>query len=910
MRTFGTVKLAKDTWIVDADPHVAIRLKRVFGKIHKKAVGKVKLPCTEEVCRELEWFMDRFPLRIEADDEAILRQRGATFRERIARLEDLIDPNYKPRSIELALPAREYQLVAAEILLTRGFLLLGDDVGLGKAQPLDAKVLTPEGWRRMADLAVGDAIVDPDGGVGEVTGIFPQGTRQVFRVELADGAATECCDEHLWLVQTANDRIRGGGRVLALRDFRDKLVSIRGNGQRAHNYFVPTCAPVERPAAEFPFDPYALGLLLGDGSFRGSSIRFTSPDEELVERLRREVVRFGVRLVAAGSRPLDWRVGIPSGRNILPWMFRKLGLWGKDACAKEIPDRYFGGSIDQRLALLRGLMDTDGDCTCSSVAVFSTSSPFLRDGVVRLVRELGGFTKVYKRDAPTYSYRGERRTGRPSYRVNVRLPVNPFTLPRKAARWRPPLMARAISSVEPVGEKPVQCIRVSTKRSLYVTDDYVVTHNTVSAICALRDARALPAIVVTLSGIMPRQWEREINRFAPDLFVHVAKKGTAYELPTWMGRGPDVVVMNYHKLAGWADVLKHYARTVIFDEAQELRRSESQKSQAAREIASHMAYRLGLSATPIYNFGGEIFNVLQAIAPGEIGTKTEFTTEWCDHTGKKIANPAAFGSYLRESFIMLRRTRKDVGRELPALSRFTHPVDSDPAALDRVKDSAAELARIILRTDAGARGEKMQAAEELSNVLRQATGIAKAPYVGDFVRILVENGERVLVYAWHREVYSILLAKLEDLQPAMFTGSETPAQKDAERERFVKGETPVMLMSLRAGAGVDGLQKVCRTVVFAELDWSPGVHEQAIGRVYRDGQGEPVAVYFLVAEDGADPVISEVLGLKREQVEGVRNAAAPELEKLQTAGDHVRKLAEAYLGGRKAPRREMQEAAS
>jgi len=96
-------------------------------------------------------------------------------------------------------------------------------------------------------------------------------------------------------------------------------------------------------------------------------------------------------------------------------------------------------------------------------------------------------------------------------------------------------------------------------------------------------------------------------------------------------------------------------------------------------------------------------------------------------------------------------------------------------------------------------------------------------------------------------------------------------------------------------AGVDGLQEVCRTVVFGELDWSPGVHEQCIGRIHRDGQKEPVAAYFLVAEDGADPVMAEVLGLKRSQIEGLRDPNLDLIEKLETDGGHIRKLAEEFL---------------
>ena len=107
------------------------------------------------------------------------------------------------------------------------------------------------------------------------------------------------------------------------------------------------------------------------------------------------------------------------------------------------------------------------------------------------------------------------------------------------------------------------------------------------------------------------------------------------------------------------------------------------------------------------------------------------------------------------------------------------------------------------------------------------------------------------------------MEQLSDLKPALYTGSETPKEKEQSKEAFVAGEATVLIISLRSGAGLDGLQSVASTVVFGELDWSPGVHEQCIGRVFRDGQESPVMAYFLLAEEGSDPVVADVLGIKK-----------------------------------------------
>jgi len=429
-----------------------------------------------------------------------------------------------------------------------------------------------------------------------------------------------------------------------------------------------------------------------------------------------------------------------------------------------------------------------------------------------------------------------------------------------------------------------------------------------------------PALVVTMA-YLPVQWEREIQRFAPGLRTHVLQKATPYDIVRHRRRGkraedqldliepsfPDVIITNYHKLAGWAETLAPHIRSVVFDECQELRRQDNGKGgktakySAAEHVASHANYRLALSATPVYNYGNEIYNIMSVLRPDVLGTVDEFLREWC--IDKRIVeHPKAFGSYLRDQGLMLRRTKADVGRELPELVKVPHHVDSDPKALDAVADNVAELARLVLKS--GIDGlTKRNAAGELDWKLRQATGIAKAPYVAAFVRMLVEAGAgKVVLYGWHREVYSLWLEQLKALRPVMFTGSETPAAKQRSFEAFVEGDAQVLVMSLRAGAGLDGLQAVCSTVVFGELDWSPGVHEQCAGRLHRDGQKDSVVAYYLVSDSGSDPVIADTLGLKQEQIAGVMDPEGEVVGRLQDGSARLVKMAEAYLAQRKTAR--------
>lgn len=426
--------------------------------------------------------------------------------------------------------------------------------------------------------------------------------------------------------------------------------------------------------------------------------------------------------------------------------------------------------------------------------------------------------------------------------------------------------------------------------SLLLADD-VGLGKTVTAILTLVKSGALPALVVTLTHL-PNQWQREFNRFCPELKTHIIKKGTPYDFGE-----ADVLICNYHKLNGWAETLAEIPiKGLVFDEVQELRRTGSLKYAAATHLAKHASLKCGLSATPIYNFGGEIYNVLNVLSEDCLGTSEEFFREWCSGYSDKprLDDPKAFGLYVRDQGLMLRRTRSDVGRELPDLSIFPYEVEIDKREMAKFGATVSELAEIILSKEELVKGARFRASGQLDYMLRRETGLQKAPFTAAFVKMLVESGESVLLYGWHHDVYDIWRKALGEYNPAFCTGRESPAAKEREIERFKKGETPILIMSLRAGAGIDGLQHCCRTVVFGEIDWSPGIHVQAIGRPYRDGQVDPVVAYFMLADSGSDPIIADTLGVKKGQSDGLLDPDAPLVQK-GVDPNHIRRLAEEFL---------------
>lgn len=412
-------------------------------------------------------------------------------------------------------------------------------------------------------------------------------------------------------------------------------------------------------------------------------------------------------------------------------------------------------------------------------------------------------------------------------------------------------------------------------------------------------AGALPGLVVCQTHL-PRQWVREIAQVWPMLRCHVVAGTRPYDPARRRGSGgahPDVLVVPYSRLAGWADHLAGQVRTVLFDEIQELRHHGTEKYRAAARIADGAAYKVGLSASPVYNYGGELYNIISVLAPDALGSREEFAREWGSVvTDRKVvvANPRALGSYLREQHLLLARTRAQVGREIPEPVLVEQDCDADEAVLDSVAGDAAEMARFLLST-AGTREQRFTTAGQFDLRMRQATGIAKAPFVAAFVRMLLETEQRVVLFGWHRAVYDLWREQLAEFNPVLYTGSESPAAKERAKDAFIAGDARVLIISLRSGTGLNGLQDVCSVAVFGELDWSPETHRQGVGRLWRDGQAGTVVAYFMVADHGSDPVIAEVLDLKRMQAEPVIRPDLAGFQPAPSAPDRIRLLAERVL---------------
>ena len=391
---------------------------------------------------------------------------------------------------------------------------------------------------------------------------------------------------------------------------------------------------------------------------------------------------------------------------------------------------------------------------------------------------------------------------------------------------------------------------------------------TVQALAMLSETGAYPALIVAPPHLMCN-WQNEIARFVkkPDgspLTVHVIRGLKPYQLPQ-----ADLYLMHYLLLRGWKEALPQAEiPTVIFDEIQELRHSGTEKYSAASLVADAAQRVIGLSGTPIYNKGAEIWNVVNILDYHFLGDYESFTREWCYGYGNQIvAKPELLGEKLRDEGMMLRRTKQEVLKDLPPKRRLVMAVDSDDGVYRRLMQPIRQTV-LQLKNDAEATASQRALWEmEIERGERQATGIAKAPYVAQFVRALLDADEKVLLFAHHHEVMDIYKKELSAYSPAFITGRETPAMKERSVERFMTGRTNLCCISLRAAAGLNLQRASC--IVFGELDWSPAVHSQAEDRAHRMGQTDSILCYYLVSSEGCDQDIQDALGLKVSQFVGL-----------------------------------------
>ena len=394
------------------------------------------------------------------------------------------------------------------------------------------------------------------------------------------------------------------------------------------------------------------------------------------------------------------------------------------------------------------------------------------------------------------------------------------------------------------------------------------------------EKKSLPVVVIA-PLVTLTNWQREIERFmkkksrngriidADVPTITSIRSGKSMELSNY-----DFYLINYELLhKRLADLSKLKIQTLVCDEVQHLRSKTTQKYKAIKQLAAmkSVRYRVGLSGTPIYNHGSEIWPIVDILKPGLLGNFKEFCEYFCyqDERGKAIVVPNKRDGlrHVLQRDVMLRRKKSDVLKELKDKVRYKETIDADETYYKN------ELNKIWTKLEQ----EQQSAETEFSKLAsyqraiqseRQAAGVAKLSHVIDFVKNIMEIEESVVVFCHHKYIHKLLHESLQEFTPASIIGGQTDKIRQNNIDSFQNGDTKLMIAGLRAGNLGINLTRA-KYVIFAELDWSPAIHRQAEDRLHRIGQKNTVFAYYLIGKRTLDEHVADILVDKSYEIDAI-----------------------------------------
>lgn len=779
--------------------------------------------------------------------------------------------------------------------------IIGDQPGLGKAQPIDAKIATPFGWLRMGDARPGLDVYGADGKVYQITDVFPQGILPAFRITFNDGTFAECCEEHLWSVRDVNRRRRGNGwtvkttKELLAGDLRYRENELRTTTGRKSplKWEIPLAAPFDRSKRPFIIPPYILGVMLGDGSLCGGRIAISIPDveAEIKERIEGLLPKgFALYCNRAPACPIYY-ITHESRENSFIREIKRLGLNVKGG-EKFIPEEYLFGSYSQRLELLRGLMDSDGSAARNRVT-FHTKAPGLAKGVADLVFSLGGQAIIRPYDR-TKDEKGIE------YQVNVKIGAAcPFLLERKVQQWSPAARnyaSRYIESIEWIGDVPQQCIAVNAPDSLYLTDSFIVTHNTTIASATLlagrMDARfqTLPALIVCPTTIK-RKWQRELMDVTGyrALILNDKYRNT---WPRLINSGLiDAVVVNFESLRKFFVQAIHNPpgvdfrlkdvvfrpeinlfKTLIVDEIHRAKDYTTQTAKFLKGIseAKNIEYVFGLTGTMLVNKPDDLIAQLSIIGRlHEFGGLTKFKARYCttveryvetldEASGKMIPEKKKVYPNLEELNYFLtercfyRREKKDVLKDLPDKTRQIISIDiTNRPEYDQAEHRFEEYLKTIKNCSDFEIARKMRAQALVQmGVLGEISARGKMAAVKEWGDNLIESGEKIVLFSELQDVIQKTMGMFENCLE--ISGRVTGDRRDRNVNLF-QNSPAHMAITCNIKAGGVGIDLFASSHVgFIQLPWHFADLEQCEDRTHRNGQKNAVLSGLFLGVDTVD----------------------------------------------------------
>ena len=404
------------------------------------------------------------------------------------------------------------------------------------------------------------------------------------------------------------------------------------------------------------------------------------------------------------------------------------------------------------------------------------------------------------------------------------------------------------------------------------------------------EKQTFPLLVVA-PLVTLKNWEREIEKFlkkksrngrileSESPSVTIIRTGKSNELPK-----TDIYIINYELLYKRnEDISKLGIRTIVCDEVHNLRSKTTQKYKAVKKLAAlpSILYRIGLSGTPIYNRGSEIWPIIDIIKPGLLGSFKEFCEYFCyvNDKGKAIVLENKRASLRNElqKHVMLRRKKADVLKELKDKVRYKEVIAADTDYYLEELDKIWMKVEEEQKDDAATEFSKSASYHRAIQSERQIAGIAKVPHVINFVKNIMEIEESVVVFCHHKVIHKLLHQSLQEFSPVSIIGGQSDATRQDQIDKFQKGESKLMIAGIRAGNVGINLTRA-KYVIFAELDWSPAIHRQAEDRLHRIGQKNTVFAYYLIGNGTLDDHVANILVDKSYEIDEIMDESAENYE--------------------------------
>jgi superfamily II DNA or RNA helicase len=495
-----------------------------------------------------------------------------------------------PGANPITLEDYQVDLVNAAIKNKRGVIFA--PTSAGKAQPLHSLVATPSGFVKMGNLKVGDLVCTPHGGSAPILAIHKQGKKKIVKVVFSNGDYVECCEDHLWKVNALYDQ--WNGKILTTKEISKRIKCPNG----ANRFNIETPKHVDFEEKSTLIDPYLMGILLGDGSFRRpNNISVTISRSDIVEFCRKTLDN-NYHLIKRSGEKYHYEIcgkqKIKKFNHIYHAEIRRLELNGKFSYEKHIPQEYLINSYDNRLNLLRGLMDSDGYISARGMLSYVTTSEQLSKDFVFLVNSLGGTCRLSKK-RKWFTHKGVKKQGRLAYNIAFTMPekVCPVRCEYKKDRYtkfRTRNKNRTISAVEYVGKMECQCIEIDHPDHLYVTDNFVVTHNSLTMLSVLK---CLPSGTKTL--VLQNRKTLAIQNYE-----EYTKWGLHNVGRIWGGvdEPNDITVSTVQSISKAEDLLPQ-VEVLLVDEIHDMM---SAAPKAVYRMLKNCSVRIAVSATP-FKFG-------------------------------------------------------------------------------------------------------------------------------------------------------------------------------------------------------------------------------------------------------------------------------------------------------------------